>query len=121
MKTTLSIVTGLFLLLTAACGGNSGDSTDAAGGDTADAGTSAAVEMSDLSYKPGEVSVGAGSEVTWTNADDVPHTVTFEDDSVTSSEQIPAGDTFAATFAEAGTYSYTCAIHPDMKGTVTVS
>ena len=76
--------------------------------------------IDDLKYAPADATVAAGSEVTWTNNDEAPHTVTFDGDAVKSSGELKTGDTFSTTFADAGTYSYLCAIHPDMKGKVTV-
>lgn len=106
-------------LVLAGCGGSGGDSaaTSESGGNAAQSG---AVTIADLKYDPTETTVAAGGEVTWTNDDDAPHTVTFDDDAVASSEEMKKGDTFKASFDEAGTYAYTCAIHPDMKGTVSV-
>lgn len=112
------------LLALAACGGSSeggGDAAADAGGDAAGGdGAAAAVTIADLAYSPAEIEVASGGTVTWTNDDEAPHTVTFDDDSVASSEEMNTGDEFSATFDAAGSYSYVCAIHPDMKGTVTV-
>lgn len=108
-----------FSLALAACGGSSGGSaasSEAAGATS----QSATVTIDDLTYMPADVTVVAGSQVTWSNDDDAPHTVTFDDDSVESSQELKTGDEFSTTFAEAGTYPYVCAIHPDMKATVTV-
>ena len=101
------------------CGGSDGGSaaTSESGGGAAQ---SATVTMADLKYSPDDVTIAAGGEVSWTNEDDAPHTVTFEDDAVTSSEQMQQGDTFKTTFDEAGAFAYVCAIHPEMKATVTV-
>lgn len=112
----------LLLVALAGCGGGASDGGDdaAASGDGGGAKASA-VTIADLAYSPADIDVAAGGSVTWTNDDDAPHTVTFDDDAVTSSEELAKGDEFSATFAEAGSYSYVCAIHPDMKGTVTVS
>jgi plastocyanin len=103
------------VLALAACGGAP---ETAAATDEGDA--PAAVSMQESAFTPGTVQVASGASVRWTNNDDVPHTVTFSDDAVDSSEQLAAGDEFTATFAEAGTYDYVCTIHPDMTGTVTV-
>ena len=118
--TTLRVLAALALTLSlAGCGGSGEDSaaSSEAGGSSAE---SAAVTIADLAYSPAEISVAAGSEVTWTNDDKAPHTVTFDDEGVDSSEELKTGDTFSTSFDEAGTYAYTCAIHPDMKATVTV-
>ena len=109
-----------------ACGGGASSDGEAAAGDDAAApegggAESATVTIADLAYAPADVEVAAGGSVTWTNDEDVPHTVTFDDDAVAGSEELNQGDEFSATFETAGSYSYVCAIHPDMKGTVTVS
>lgn len=118
--TPLRVLAALLLVLTlAGCGsgGSSAASTDS-GDQTAGSTT---VTIDDMQFDPGEVSVAAGTEVTWTNDDDAPHTVTFDDDSVASSDQLETGDSFSTTFDEPGTYAYVCAIHPDMTATVTVT
>lgn len=109
-------------LLLAGCGGPS-ESTDAgasAGTSSEASASSGAVTIADLTYSPADVQVAAGGTVTWTNDDDAPHTVSFDDDAVADSEELAKGDEFSATFDQAGEYSYMCAIHPDMKATVTV-
>lgn len=81
----------------------------------------ASVEISDNTYQPATVEVSATDSVTWTNADDVAHTVTFTDGAVSSSDELAAGESFTATFDEPGTYAYVCALHPGMEATVTVT
>ena len=108
------------ILALAACGSSGGDSAAASGGGDTSA-APAAVTIDDLAYSPADLQVAAGTEVTWTNDDDAPHTVTFDDDAVSSSDEMATGDTFSATFDKPGTYAYLCAIHPDMKAKVTVS
>ena len=100
------------------CGGSDPEAGTAASG--GDAAGSAAVSIKDLTFSPGDVEVAAGSTVTWTTDEDAPHTVTFDGDAVEDSGELAKGDTFEATFDEAGSYSYVCAIHPKMKATVTV-
>ena len=48
------------------------------------------------------------------------HRVKANDDSF-DSEDMGQGDTFEHTFDAAGTFDYICAIHPSMKGTITVT
>jgi len=63
--------------------------------------------------------VAAGSTVTWTNRDDVPHNVVSTDRKFKS----PVLDTdgqFSHTFDAPGTYKYFCSIHPRMTGQVVV-
>lgn len=79
------------------------------------------VTIEGFAFDPSAGTAEAGGTVTWTNKDDAPHTVTFHDGSLTSSGNLAKDQTFSATFATAGTYTYNCAIHPTMTGQVTVS
>jgi plastocyanin len=58
--------------------------------------------------------------VTFTNNDSAPHTATLDEGSCTT-ENLNQGDSGGLTFNAAGSYPFHCAIHPDMKGTITVS
>jgi plastocyanin len=105
------------LVLLAACGG--GDGANAAAGGDADA----TVVSPGLSFEPVAVTVPAG-EVTlvYENQDEgVPHNLHVQGvDAKTSVE--PGPDTQELTFtAEAGEYTFVCDIHPNMKGTLTVT
>ena len=69
------------------------------------------------------VTVSVGDTVTWDWADALPHTVTTVTGPVTFDSGVLTGadKTFAFTFAQAGTYTYRCNIHPSgMTGTVVV-
>jgi len=81
--------------------------------------TSASVSIAHFAFSPSAVAVQAGGTVTWTNNDSVSHTVTSDDGSFASQTLAP-GASFSHTFATAGTISYHCAIHPSMKGSVSV-
>lgn len=70
-------------------------------------------------YGPTTITVKAGTKVTWTNDDDVAHTVTA-DDGTFDSGFFDAGRSWSFTFARPGTYAYHCLPHPWMKGTVVV-
>lgn len=101
------------------CGGS--DQPAAAGGSGGGASAeSAAVNIADLKYAPASLEVAAGTTVTWTNEDEAPHTVSFDDEALADSDELKKSDTFETTFDDAGTYSYVCAIHPSMKASVTV-
>lgn len=108
-------------------GGIYGDTgTDAPADTTADTAAAApdtgdgAVSVANFAFSPDDVSVAAGTTVTWTNDDGVAHRVKANDDSF-ESEDLAQGDTFEHTFDAAGTFDYICAIHPDMTGTITVT
>jgi len=87
---------------------------DTAGGQSADQ-----VEIVEFLYEPEAVTVAAGTEITWTNADAAPHTATADDSSFDTGT-LDKGDSASATFDEPGTYAYYCRFHAFMNGTVEV-
>ena len=72
-------------------------------------------------FDPPAMTVPEGTTVTWTNQDTAPHTVTSEGSGPLDSPNLQKGDSWSFTFTKPGTYAYYCAVHPDMKGTVTVT
>lgn len=80
-----------------------------------------AVTIENFAYVPQSITVKVGTTVTWTNKDSVAHTVTSDSGGVLDSPLFSAGETYSFTFNEAGTFTYHCTPHPDMKGTVTVT
>ena len=77
------------------------------------------VMISNLSFQPASITVGRGSTIVWRNQDTVAHTVTAEDGSFDSGT-IVAGDMFVQKFDKVKTYTYSCGIYPEMKGTIIV-
>jgi plastocyanin len=73
-----------------------------------------------FAFSPNPLTIALGSTVTWTNRDGAPHTVTADDGSWGSST-LGQGGTYSHVFTSPGTYTYYCAIHPSMKGTVVVT
>jgi plastocyanin len=69
-------------------------------------------------FNPAEAHTGVGQEVLWIFRDSDPHTVTADNKSFDSGE-MRQGE-FRLVFEQPGTYSYHCAVHPDMKGRVVV-
>jgi plastocyanin len=78
------------------------------------------VTIDNFAFSPATLDVAAGTTVTWTNEQDVTHTVTADDGSFDSGN-IASGATFSHTFDAAGTIAYHCAIHPTMKASITVT
>lgn len=78
----------------------------------------AVIEISNVQFSPMDATVPVGGTVEWR----------FEDGGVLHHVESPGafdsgitGDgTYTHTFDRAGTYTYTCSIHPYMTGTVTV-
>jgi plastocyanin len=77
------------------------------------------VKIDNFTFTPATVTVAVGTEVTWTNRDDIPHTVVTEDKAI-KSKALDTDEKFSYTFTKPGTYSYFCSIHPKMKGEVVV-
>jgi plastocyanin len=81
------------------------------------------VNITNYTFSPANITVKVGTTVTWTNNDDVDHTVTSDTapNSGPDSGLINPGDTYTYTFNQAGTFNYHCAQHLYMKGTITVT
>jgi plastocyanin len=77
------------------------------------------VMIENFSFQPANLTVKAGTKVTWVNHDDVPHTAT-DTDKRFNSKTLDTDDQFAFTFDQPGTYNYYCALHPKMTGQVIV-
>ena len=79
----------------------------------------AEVKIDNYSFMPGDLTVAAGTTVTWVNHDDVPHTVRNNDGTI-KSKALDTDDKFSMTFDKPGTYEYFCSIHPKMTAKVVV-
>jgi plastocyanin len=80
---------------------------------------SAAVKIDNFVFGPQTLTVPVGTTVTWTNADDIPHT-SVSTEGVFKSRVLDTDEKFSYTFTKAGTYPYYCTIHPKMTGKVVV-
>jgi plastocyanin len=110
----------------AASAGASAGASPSAQAEPSAAASSAAttVEIANLKFGP-DVTVAAGTSVTWQNNDTAPHTATEGTNGIKAPNarfdlQLPIGASESFTFADAGTYQVTCTIHPTMNMTVTV-
>lgn len=79
-----------------------------------------AVAIEDFTFNPAEIAASVGQTVSFTNNDAAPHTATLDEGSCTT-PNLSKGLAAGLTFSAAGTYPFHCAIHPSMKGTITVS
>lgn len=80
------------------------------------------VGMKNWEFNPQNLTVKVGDAVLWINDDDSHHTVTFEAQSIKSSENIKPERQFSITFEKTGEYKYYCKYHRDngMKGVIIV-
>jgi len=78
-----------------------------------------AIAIDNFKFGVVSIEIAAGTTVTWTNRDDVPHTV-VSSTKVFKSPPLDAGEAFSYTFKSAGTYEYYCSLHPRMIGKIVV-
>lgn len=79
----------------------------------------ASVKIDNFTFAPAELTVAPGTTVTWTNDDDIPHTVTATAKTF-KSKPLDTNDHFAFTFMVPGDYAYFCSLHPHMTGKIIV-
>lgn len=110
------------MLLAAACGGGPAATTAPTGAAepavVCEGSGGTAATIVDFAFNPTPANAAVGSTVTWTNQDSAPHTVTFSGGPDCGT--LNNGGTASATFSEAGTFDYSCTIHPTMRGQVVV-
>jgi plastocyanin len=78
------------------------------------------VSIDNFTFGPQTLAVKAGTAVTWTNKDDIPHGIASANNAFTKSKALDTDDSYSFTFTTPGTYQYFCYIHPHMTGTVVV-
>ena len=116
----------LLVALPAGCGGD--DEKDSSGGGgsasaAAPAAPSAArVGISSFKFAPKTVKVEVGGSITWANTDKARHNAQTDDgaDGAFDTGDLEKGDSKRVAFEEPGTFSYYCAYHRFMVGTVEV-
>jgi plastocyanin len=81
--------------------------------------STAEVKIDNFVFGPAAITVAAGTTVTWTNRDDIPHTV-VSTEKVFKSKVLDTDEKFSFTFTKPGEYPYFCSIHPKMTGKVIV-
>lgn len=119
-------------LLFTACGDDdsaaSDEPTETTAGSDADEGSESGaggevvdtIDIVDFEYDPADATVAAGSEVTFTNADNTAHTATASDGSFNSESIASDAEGTVTAPEEPGEYAYICSFHPFMKGTLIV-
>jgi plastocyanin len=82
--------------------------------------SSNAVSIDNFTFTPKTLTVKAGTTVTWTNHDDIPHGIASSENAFKKSAALDTDDSYSFTFTAPGTYQYFCYIHPHMVGTIVV-
>ncbi len=78
------------------------------------------VSIDNFTFTPPTVTVKAGTTVTWSNKDDIPHGIASANNAFAKSKALDTDDSYSFTFTTPGTYQYFCYIHPHMTGTIVV-
>lgn len=118
-----AIIAAAALCALAACGGTSSPSAPTTPSTPAN-GTGVSIVngasgLTNTAFNPNPINVTVGGTVTWTNDDSTSHTSSADDGSWNSGNIAPKAQ-FSRTFPTAGTFTYHCAIHPGMVGSVKV-
>ena len=83
-----------------------------------------AIAIQLFQFRPGQVEVRKGSRITWTNQDDITHTVTSgtpeKRDGRFNAQLGGKGATASVELMESGTYPYFCERHNSMRGEIRV-
>ena len=74
--------------------------------------------IDNFTFSPQKLTVKVGNTITWTNHDDIPHTVTSTGHF--RSKALDTDDKFSFTFTTPGAFEYFCSLHPHMQGSVVV-
>lgn len=77
------------------------------------------ISISGMAF-PAKSTVKVGSTVTWTNNDQVAHTVTSDDGVSFNSGTLQSGKTFSYVANTVGSFPYHCNFHLNMKATLEV-
>jgi amicyanin len=107
----------LFVLCMAVIAATEGGVRVAAAAETGPA--PAEIKIDNFSFTPPMLTVQAGTKVTWTNRDDIPHNIVSSEQKF-KSKPLDTDDNYSFTFTEPGTYQYFCGLHPKMVGKVVV-
>lgn len=119
----------LLVLVLVACGGGATPAPTGAATTGVAAVRGTAVTLEGFAFAPPVLEVAIGTTVTWSNKDGTAHTLTS---GIHPGPGLPAGKpdgkfdqiidgaggTFTFTFSQAGTVTYFCQFHTNMRGTV---
>jgi plastocyanin len=122
MKYPLFVAAAFVLILTSGCGSsmtNPSPTPSPISSGTTVSIVNGATTRGSTAYAPNPINISAGGTVTWTNNDTVTHTSTSDNGQWNSGNIAPQAS-FSRTFPTAGAFTYHCALHPGMVGTVTV-
>jgi plastocyanin len=99
---------------------SSGGSAAAKAAKAPDSGVTA-ISISNGHYRPKNLTIKAGTTLTWTNNTSVPESVTSDTPGLFDSGSINPGATFSQTFSSEGTFPYHSTAGTAIYGSITVT
>ena len=79
------------------------------------------ITIDNFTFSPKELTVTVGTTVKWVNHDDIPHSVVGKNKAFRSQPALDTDESYSFTFTSAGTFDYSCGLHPQMVGKVVVN
>ena len=77
------------------------------------------IGIDNFKFAPTPLTVEKGAEVTWTNHDDIPHSIVINALGARSKAMDTEG-TYTYKFDKSGTFFYVCGLHPFMQAKIVV-
>lgn len=111
----VGVVLSVIALLAGCSSGKGG--TGGTGNTGGGSGSGPTVVEQNLSFQPSTLEVKVGDTVTFTNEDSAPHEVSIDGQNLGQQAQ---GESVSWKASKAGSYPYTCVIHPSMNGEIVV-
>ena len=78
------------------------------------------ISIDNFKFAPTPLTVKPGTIVTWTNRDDIPHSIIIPALGLRS-HPIDTNESFSHRFQQTGRFDYMCGLHPFMRGTVVIA
>ncbi|MFA5996034.1 MAG: cupredoxin family copper-binding protein [Patescibacteria group bacterium] len=116
MITALLFIMGILLVSGCSLSGSNTTNTNLTGIQAEPVATNT-ISIQNFVFDPAMLTVKQGTTVTWINNDYATHTI--KSDAFNSSD-LANGQSFSFTFNTAGTFNYSCGIHPTMLGKIVV-
>lgn len=83
--------------------------------------TTHTVTIKNMSFTPANLTISAGDTVTWVNEDRPRHSVWEDSGDTFDTGLLANGESASVTFNAAGSFSYRCRPHGNMRGSITIS
>ena len=107
-------------LVASACGSSSNPSSPSPSSPATPVNGVVTVNINNFLYQPNPVTVTMGTQVNWKNNDNVDHTATADNGGFDDFVNAMSAHGAPVTMSTAGSFTYHCKIHPNMKGTIVV-